>query len=196
LITLITMHSIRFTIYNRLITSYSTSHSQFALAFADAFTVHRSPFAHARSIHRWHPPFYLFACLLACFFFGFFCFRCPDPSNNAKHRGFGFIEFESQSSAEEAAAAMHNFDLAGQYLRVCKAISTPDMVPWLIQKAPPSKAMQAAAAAAAALLAKQKQGQPGAAAAEEDEPPSPPKRGGQDDEDDEMAISGSTMRCV
>lgn len=48
-----------------------------------------------------------------------FC-RCPDPTNPGKHRGYGFIEFESQSAAEEAAAAMHNFDLAGQYLRVCK----------------------------------------------------------------------------
>ena len=41
------------------------------------------------------------------------------PSNVAsKHRGWGFINYESHKSAQDAIASMNLFDLGGQFLRV------------------------------------------------------------------------------
>ena len=41
------------------------------------------------------------------------------PDNiTGKHKGFGFIEYETQQSANDAIASMNLFDLGGQYLRV------------------------------------------------------------------------------
>ena len=43
----------------------------------------------------------------------------------SKHKGYGFIEYETAQSAQEAIASMNLFDLGGQYLRVGKAITPP-----------------------------------------------------------------------
>ncbi|CAH8565893.1 unnamed protein product [Dicrocoelium dendriticum] len=49
-----------------------------------------------------------------------------DQTKMQKHRGFGYIEYESEQSANDAVASMNMFDLGGQFLRVCKAIAPPD----------------------------------------------------------------------
>lgn len=49
-----------------------------------------------------------------------------DPLNPGSHRGFGYVEFENESSAVAAVTSMNRFDLGGQLLRVTKAISPPD----------------------------------------------------------------------
>ena len=36
------------------------------------------------------------------------------------YRGFGYIEYETQQSQNDAVASMNLFDLGGQYLRVGK----------------------------------------------------------------------------
>ncbi|CAH8829907.1 unnamed protein product [Trichobilharzia szidati] len=76
------------------------------------------------------------------------CKLNPDPSKLQKHLGFGFIEYESVQSAFDAIANMNMFDLGGQYLRVCKAISPPEEINIL------SKIPSAAAIAAASVTAK------------------------------------------
>jgi poly(U)-binding-splicing factor PUF60 len=53
------------------------------------------------------------------------CKLAPGPAPG-KHRGYGFIEYESPQSAAEAIASMNLFDLGGQYLRVGKAITPPN----------------------------------------------------------------------
>lgn len=35
-----------------------------------------------------------------------------------KHKGYGFIEYSTQQSANDAIVAMNLFDLGGQYIRV------------------------------------------------------------------------------
>lgn len=45
----------------------------------------------------------------------------PDGIKNA-HRGYGFMEFESHTATEEALT-MDNFDLGGQIIHVCRAIT-------------------------------------------------------------------------
>ncbi len=41
----------------------------------------------------------------------------PD-TNPAKHRGWGYIDYENAKSAADAIASMNLFDLGGQFLRV------------------------------------------------------------------------------
>lgn len=43
-----------------------------------------------------------------------------------KHKGYGFIEYETLQSALEAIGSMNLFDLGGQYLRVGRAITPPN----------------------------------------------------------------------
>ena len=52
------------------------------------------------------------------------CMLTPG-STPGKHKGYGFIEYENSTSAQEAIASMNLFDLGGQYLRVGKAITPP-----------------------------------------------------------------------
>eukprot|EP00794_Sanderia_malayensis_P005472 gene5472-6156_t len=52
------------------------------------------------------------------------CSLSPD-SVTGKHKGYGFIEYETQQSANDAIASMNLFDLGGQYLRVGRAITPP-----------------------------------------------------------------------
>ena len=41
------------------------------------------------------------------------------PDNNpARHRGWGYIDYENTKSAADAIASMNLFDLGGQFLRV------------------------------------------------------------------------------
>lgn len=50
-----------------------------------------------------------------------------DPQTG-KHKGYGFIEYETSQAAQDAISAMNLFDLGGQYLRVGKAITPPENV--------------------------------------------------------------------
>ena len=45
---------------------------------------------------------------------------CSLVSDNVtgKHKGYGFVEYETHQSANDAIASMNLFDLGGQYLRV------------------------------------------------------------------------------
>ncbi|CAL8094995.1 unnamed protein product [Calicophoron daubneyi] len=56
------------------------------------------------------------------------CTLYPDPKCPGRHRGFGYIDFENEESAVTAVSSMNCFDLAGQQLRVGRAI-TPKGVP-------------------------------------------------------------------
>lgn len=41
------------------------------------------------------------------------------PDNNpAKHRGWGYIDYDNHKSSADAIASMNLFDLGGQFLRV------------------------------------------------------------------------------
>ena len=68
-----------------------------------------------------------------------------------KHRGYGFIDFDAEQSANDAIGSMNLFDLGGQYLRVGRAITPPNC---LDGPAAPSSMPTAAAVAAAAATAK------------------------------------------
>ena len=45
------------------------------------------------------------------------CSLSPD-NVTGKHKGYGFVEYETHQSANDAIASMNLFDLGGQYLRV------------------------------------------------------------------------------
>lgn len=79
------------------------------------------------------------------------CKLAPDPSKPGKHKGYGFIEYETQQAQNDAVASMNLFDLGGQYLRVGKAITPPDA---LAPSHGPSSMPTAAAVAIAATTAK------------------------------------------
>ncbi|CAH8479810.1 unnamed protein product, partial [Heterobilharzia americana] len=79
-----------------------------------------------------------------------FCKLQPDTTRPMRHRGFGYIEYESTQSAADAVGSMNQFNLGGQLLRVCKAISPPDG----ISNASSSNLPPAAAVAAASATAK------------------------------------------
>lgn len=72
-------------------------------------------------------------------------------SSAHKHKGYGFIEYETLQSALEAITSMNLFDLGGQYLRVGRAITPPNA---LMGPATSSMMPTAAAVAAAAATAK------------------------------------------
>ncbi|KAI6645924.1 Poly(U)-binding-splicing factor PUF60 [Oopsacas minuta] len=48
----------------------------------------------------------------------------PDV-NPTRHRGWGYIEYATQKSCDEAIASMNLFTLGGQYLRVGRALTPP-----------------------------------------------------------------------
>lgn len=78
--------------------------------------------------------------------------KLAQGSSPHRHKGYGFIEYESMQSALEAIASMNLFDLGGQYLRVGRAITPPNAL-----MGPPSGSSMmptAAAVAAAAATAK------------------------------------------
>lgn len=86
------------------------------------------------------------------------CTLSPDPITG-KHKGFGFIEYEVQQSANDAIASMNLFDLGGQYLRVGRAITPPSHSSVAPNTLPAAAAM--AAAAVSAKIQAQDQGIPG-----------------------------------
>lgn len=73
-----------------------------------------------------------------------------------KHKGYGFVEYENQQSANDAIASMNLFDLGGQYLRVGRAITPPSgsLASAPSYSSPPGTLPAAAALAAAAVSAK------------------------------------------
>ncbi|XP_026280301.1 poly(U)-binding-splicing factor half pint isoform X1 [Frankliniella occidentalis] len=83
------------------------------------------------------------------------CKLAAGPTPN-RHKGFAFIEYETQQASQEAIASMNLFDLGGQYLRVGRAITPPNA----LQARPPNPTQganlmpTAAAVAAAAATAK------------------------------------------
>eukprot|EP00035_Acanthoeca_spectabilis_P022734 m.445484 g.445484 ORF g.445484 m.445484 type:complete len:498 (+) comp19234_c0_seq1:197-1690(+) len=122
------------------------------------------------------------------------CIMCPDPANAAKHRGFGFIEFETEASAVEAVTAMHNFDLAGHYLRVCKAITLPEFCPWL-QRVRPPVAMAAAKVATEAVVKEAVQAEPASSSATSEVAESAAESTTLE-HDENIGISGTTQRFM
>nr|CAG4648826.1 EOG090X0BIL [Polyphemus pediculus] len=68
-----------------------------------------------------------------------------------KHRGYGFIEYDTTQSAHDAISSMNMFDLGGQHLRVGRGVTPPNSS--VNPNAPPPSGQlptQAALAAAAA----------------------------------------------
>ncbi|KAG5894061.1 hypothetical protein JTB14_003923 [Gonioctena quinquepunctata] len=78
--------------------------------------------------------------------------KLAQGSSGHKHKGYGFIEYESAQAANEAIASMNLFDLGGQYLRVGRAITPPNAL--LGPSSGSSVLPTAAAVAAAAATAK------------------------------------------
>ncbi|KAL4231855.1 Poly(U)-binding-splicing factor puf60 [Mactra antiquata] len=58
------------------------------------------------------------------------CMLIKDPTSKggSRHKGYGFIEYTNSQSASDAVASMNLFDLGGQYLRVGRAITPPDVL--------------------------------------------------------------------
>ncbi|KOX79815.1 Poly(U)-binding-splicing factor PUF60 [Melipona quadrifasciata] len=52
--------------------------------------------------------------------------KLAQGSSPHRHKGYGFIEYETMQAALEAIASMNLFDLGGQYLRVGRAITPPN----------------------------------------------------------------------
>ncbi|CAH0552886.1 unnamed protein product [Brassicogethes aeneus] len=73
--------------------------------------------------------------------------KLAQGSSGHKHKGYGFIEYETAQAANEAIASMNLFDLGGQYLRVGRAITPPNA---LLGPSSGSSVMPTAAAVAAA----------------------------------------------
>jgi len=76
------------------------------------------------------------------------------PSVDGKHRGYGFLEYETLQSCMDAINSMNQFDLGGQYLRVGRAITPPDLKNTGSMDAKASVIPNASALAAAAVTAK------------------------------------------
>lgn len=77
--------------------------------------------------------------------------RLASSQYPGRHKGYGFIEYETDQAAVDAITSMNLFDLGGQYLRVGRAITPPNC---LDGPAAPSSMPTAAAVAAAAATAK------------------------------------------
>jgi len=71
-----------------------------------------------------------------------------------RHKGYGYIEYDTLQSAQEAISSMNLFDLGGQYLRVGRAITPPDSRGNTGMSATPTAMPSASAVAAAAATAK------------------------------------------
>ncbi|CAF0838301.1 unnamed protein product [Adineta ricciae] len=80
-----------------------------------------------------------------------------------KHKGYGFIEYETAQAAQDAISAMNLFDLGGQFLRVGKAVTPPDGLTAGVQPVPtqlPSATCYAVAKITAELQAKEMETNP------------------------------------
>ena len=76
------------------------------------------------------------------------CELTPDLLTGS-HKGYGFIEYTTQQSANDAITAMNLFDLGGQYIRVGRAITPPCNTK---KEAPPPAASVLAASAITASI--------------------------------------------
>ncbi|RUS78255.1 hypothetical protein EGW08_013994, partial [Elysia chlorotica] len=83
------------------------------------------------------------------------CELAADPTKQGKHKGYGFIEYETLQAALDAVTSMNLFDLGGQYLRVGRAITPPEkaFAPVSIPASMPTASAVAAAAITAKLTA-------------------------------------------
>jgi len=70
-----------------------------------------------------------------------------------RHKGYGYIEYDTLQSVQEAISSMNLFDLGGQYLRVGRAITPPDTKNLGLNNTPTAMP-SASAVAAAAITAK------------------------------------------
>lgn len=137
------------------------------------------------------------------------CKLCPDPTGTGpgKHKGYGFVEYATADAANDAVAAMNKFDLGGQYLRVCKAITLPEFCDFLKEDEPeedgaPKTDAEKAAASAGQAVAENK-GLPtpaaGDAAAATDSADATKKAaddGTSLQEEESMEISGNDARVM
>jgi len=73
---------------------------------------------------------------------------------DGKHKGYGFLEYDNLQSCLDAIASMNQFDLGGQYLRVGRAITPPDIKNTGSMDAKATIIPTASAVAAAAITAK------------------------------------------
>merc|ERR1719481_1645997 len=71
-----------------------------------------------------------------------------------RHKGYGYIEYETTQSANEAISSMNLFDLGGQFLRVGRAITPPETRNQGLSGGIPQAMPSASAVAAAAATAK------------------------------------------
>merc|ERR1719273_1549677 len=71
-----------------------------------------------------------------------------------RHKGYGYIEYDTLQSTTEAISSMNLFDLGGQYLRVGRAITPPDSRGNTGMSGTPTAMPSASAVAAAAATAK------------------------------------------
>jgi len=71
-----------------------------------------------------------------------------------RHKGYGYIEYETALSTHEAISSMNLFDLGGQYLRVGRAITPPEARNQALAGILPSALPSASAVAGAAATAK------------------------------------------
>ncbi|KAF5400754.1 Poly U-binding-splicing factor half pint [Paragonimus heterotremus] len=82
------------------------------------------------------------------------CTLYPDPKSPGRHRGFGYIEFESEEAVIAAVSSMNCFDLAGQQLRVGRAIIPKDSpLPFEAATAKPNSTSVAATQASVSAVA-------------------------------------------
>lgn len=71
-----------------------------------------------------------------------------------RHKGYGYLEYDTLQSALDAIGSMNLFDLGGQYLRVGRSVTPPDTKNVGISNAPPAALPAATAMAAAAVSAR------------------------------------------
>ena len=77
------------------------------------------------------------------------------PSSVAgRHKGYGFIEYDTIQSCQDAISSMNQFDLGGQLLRVGRAITPPECRSWGTSAPAQTNIPTASAVAAAAVTAR------------------------------------------
>ena len=79
------------------------------------------------------------------------CGLIRDAATPLKHKGYGFIEYETMKSVQDAIAAMNLFDLGGQFLRVGRAVTPPEASPDKINQTLLMNHLQATSAVAATV---------------------------------------------
>lgn len=118
-----------------------------------------------------HFPFFslLLLCLSLLLLLRFSVLNLRPFSNprqdSTQHAGYGFLDYEEAAAAADAVRSMNMFDLAGQVLHVCQAITLPEFCSFLSGTAPTPVIVPAAAAAKAAEVVAKAGIMPQAAAA-------------------------------